>query len=225
MNVPYTSEPIRELRVSVAETTKGRSMTDPSRRLRVVVATPLAEENCALIERLEPRIDSDPRPVPVSADATCRRLLRRSLVSPDPESAAGLRGHGRLGRGALRHSRCRPGRSEADSGRESGAALGSHHGGRRRRTGEGRRTERGPAEPDPLHDLGGGARRPVGRVRGLRGLCRREGSGAAARPAARPDLERSLGDAPGLGDDRAGRRARRHRSGSGEEAGRVSGPR
>ncbi len=57
MNIPYTKEPIRERRVSVAETTKGRSMTDQSRRLRVVVATPLAEENCALIERLEPRID------------------------------------------------------------------------------------------------------------------------------------------------------------------------
>ena len=34
-------------------------------------------------------------------------------------------------------------------------------------------------------------------------------------------LERPLGDAPGLGDDRAGRRSRRHRSRGGQEAGRA----
>jgi phosphoglycerate dehydrogenase-like enzyme len=33
------------------------SMTDSSKRLRVVVASPLAEAHCELIERLEPRID------------------------------------------------------------------------------------------------------------------------------------------------------------------------
>ena len=33
------------------------SVTDSSERLRVVVASPLAETNCQLIERLEPRID------------------------------------------------------------------------------------------------------------------------------------------------------------------------
>ncbi len=32
-------------------------MTDDSRRLRVVVASPLSEEHCSVIERLEPRID------------------------------------------------------------------------------------------------------------------------------------------------------------------------
>ena len=32
-------------------------MTHRSERLRVVVATPLAEQHCELIERLEPRID------------------------------------------------------------------------------------------------------------------------------------------------------------------------
>ena len=36
---------------------KGLDVTNRSERLRVVVATPLAEQHCELIERLEPRID------------------------------------------------------------------------------------------------------------------------------------------------------------------------
>src|SRR6478672_10578420 len=36
---------------------KGNAMPHRSERLRVVVATPLAEQHCELIERLEPRID------------------------------------------------------------------------------------------------------------------------------------------------------------------------
>jgi phosphoglycerate dehydrogenase-like enzyme len=45
------------LRAKPTSLQEGVDVTNRSERLRVVVATPLAEEHCELIERLEPRID------------------------------------------------------------------------------------------------------------------------------------------------------------------------
>ena len=97
---------------------------------------------CELIEQLEPRIElirdqSLYPPMRHAADFT-----GDPAFSADARAAAGVRGHARLRRRALRHSRRRPGRPEADGGREPGAALGAHHGGRGRRCGQGRRARR-----------------------------------------------------------------------------------
>ena len=114
-------------------------MSSNTDRLRVVVANPLAEQLCRLIEKREPRIE-------LVRDQSLYPPMRHPAdFSGDPSfsrTAAqqrAVRRDGRLGRGALRHPRRRPGRAEANRGRQPGAALGAHHGRRRRWPGQGRR--------------------------------------------------------------------------------------
>ena len=73
---------------------KGVDVINRSKRVRVVVATPLAERHCQLIERLEPRIDlirdqSLYPPMRHPAD-----FSGRPVVSAHARSAAGIRGNG-----------------------------------------------------------------------------------------------------------------------------------
>jgi hypothetical protein len=71
---------------------KGNVNSTPFRALRVVVATPRAEQHCELIERLEHRIDlirdqSLYPPMRHPAD-----FLRGSVVSSNADSATGVVG-------------------------------------------------------------------------------------------------------------------------------------
>ena len=68
------------------------TMIDIADRLRVVVATPLAEELCELDRTTRAADRPDPGPVPLSADAPSGRLRRGPVVLPDARAAAGVRG-------------------------------------------------------------------------------------------------------------------------------------
>ena len=198
-------------------------MSSNTDRLRVVVATPLSEELCHHIEQLEPRIE-------LVRDQSLYPPMRHPAdfggdpgLLADDRAATGLRGHARLGGGPLRHSRCRPGRSEAHRRRQPRPALGAHHGGRRWCPGQGGRTRRRTScSGSPSRTSAGVHGGPLaefavfGVLAGAKDLPRLQGQQRDH------ELERALATAPGLGDDRAGRRAGRDRRRGGPPA---SGPR
>ena len=182
---------------------------------------PLPKQLCQLIEKREPRIElirdqSLYPPMRHPADFTgdpgfSRTPEQQRAFEEMLDSADALYGIPDVDPAALKRT--------ADANPEP--ALGAHHGGRGWWPGQGGRARSRAAAADRVHHLRRGARRAARGVRRVRRAGRRQGPPATARTAARPHLERALADAPGLRDDRAGRRPGRDRRRGGAPAVRA----
>ena len=132
-----------------------------STSLRVVVATPLSEQNCQLVEQIEPRVEmvrdqSLYPPMRHPADFAGDPDFRRSATKQRQfdamvDSAEALFGIPDVN----------PAASRQDRGRQPAAPLGAHDGRRRREPGQGRQPVSGGSRADRIHHVRRCSRRPV----------------------------------------------------------------